>query len=424
MTTAALPIWVQKYGGSSVANADLIRSAAKRIAARAADHRVVVVVSAMGDATNRLVDLAHAVSSHPSRRELDVLLSAGEIQSMALLALAIQEAGADAISFTGAQGGILTDTRHSQARIVQIASERIERELDAGRVVVIAGFQGVSADNHTTTLGRGGSDTSAVAVAAALGAAACEILTDVPGVFTADPRVVPAARLLKEVSYDEMLEMATYGARVLHNRAVDLARRYEVELIVGRAHDPRVSERTPLVHLPDNFVGTRVLPSRKSSTVEAPIVRAITEDANVQKVSFLEVPDQPGIAARIFEQLGAEGIPVRLVVQAQSHAGHNDITLVLPAELDVPASVLDDTVQTVGGKSCLVDTEVGLLSVVGEGIAGDPTIVSRIFSVLADAKINIDLISTSNLVITCCVPGDQLERGARALHAALVETQS
>lgn len=402
-------VWVQKFGGTSVATTELLKSAADRVARRRAEgHRVVVVVSAMGDTTDRFVQLAYEITSEPSRRELDVLLSAGEIQSMALLVLALQECGIDAISFTGAQGGILTDECHSQARIVEIATERIEQEIGRDRVVVLAGFQGVTKDDHITTLGRGGSDTSAVAMAAALDAECCEILTDVPGVFTANPRTVPSAQLLDEISYDEMLEMATFGARVLHNRAVDLASRYGVELIVGPAHD---SAR-----------GTRVVARRKDKPMEAPIVRAVTEDADVQKVSFLEVPDEPGVAAKVFSSLGAEGIPIRLVVQAQSHAGHNDITLVVPAEVPIKSDVLDHVVNEVGGKSYLVDSDVGLLSVVGEGIAGAPGMVGRIFSVLAEHDINIDLISSSNLVISCCIPLHQLEAGARALHAALIET--
>ncbi len=401
-------VWVQKFGGTSVATTDLLRSAAQRIGRRRAEgHRVVVVVSAMGDTTNRLVQLAHELTPEPSRRELDVLLSAGEIQSMALLVLALQESGIEAISFTGAQGGILTDERHSQARIVEIATDRIERELANDRVVVLAGFQGVTKDDHVTTLGRGGSDTSAVAIAAALQACCCEILTDVPGVFTANPRTVPTARLLDEISYDEMLEMATFGARVLHNRAVDLASRYGVELIVGPAHD--------------DLPGTRVVARTKDRSMEAPIVRAVTEDADVQKISFLGVPDTPGVAAKVFGALGAEGIPIRLVVQAQSHAGHNDITIVAPSETPISTTLLDRVVREVGGKSYLVDSEVGLLSVVGEGIAGSPGLVGQIFSVLADHAINIDLISSSNLVISCSVPLGQLQDGARALHEALIE---
>ncbi|MCA8961911.1 MAG: aspartate kinase [Planctomycetes bacterium] len=402
-------VWVQKFGGTSVADAGLIRDAAERIETRrSAGHHVVVVVSAMGDTTDRLLAIARQVSDHPPRRELDVLLSAGEIQSMALLAIALERRGIDAISFTGAQGGVFTDDHHSQARITKIATERVEAELERGRVVVLAGFQGVTHDDHVTTLGRGGSDTSAVAMAAALGAKCCEILTDVPGVFTADPRVVPTARLLDEITYDEMLEMATFGARVLHNRAVDLAARYRVPLIVGPAHG--------------DAPGTRVVAREKAKAMEAPVVRAITEDPSVQKISFLEVPDRPGIAAQVFALLGGRGIPLRLIVQAQSHAGHNDITFVAPSEIEVPDELLDDVVRTVGGRTTLRDPNVGLLSVVGDGIAGAPGMVGRIFQVLADAEINIDLISSSNLVITCCVPQAQLQRGARALHAALIES--
>lgn len=406
---SSLPIWVQKYGGTSVATPELIRNAAKRIAARRAEgYRMVVVVSAMGDTTDRLVELAHTLSPNPPRRELDVLLSAGEVQSMALLGIALNEAGVPAISFTGQQGGIVTDGRHSDARIQRIEGDRIREQLAEDRVVVVAGFQGVAENEDITTLGRGGSDTSAVALAAALEAEACEILTDVPGVFTADPRVVPDAQQLDEISYDEMLEMANHGARVLHGRSVDLARRYQVKLAVASSTEP------------DN-PGTSILKFEEQTMMESVVVRAVTQDANVTKVSVLRVPDQPGIAARLFSILGADGIVIRLIVQAQSHDNSNDITFIVPDDPPMSETIVEKAVAAVGGESYIIDSNVGQLSVVGEGIAREPGVAGKVFSILAEQGVNIDLISTSNLSITCVVPSDHLVSGAQALHAGLIQ---
>ncbi|MFQ5653147.1 MAG: aspartate kinase [Planctomycetota bacterium] len=405
-------LWVQKFGGTSVATPELMRNAARRIAERRdAGYRTMVVVSAMGDTTDRLVDLARSLSHDPPRRELDVLLSAGEVQSMALLVIALEESGIPAISFTGRQGGIRTDDRYCDARIKEIEGKRIRTELDQGRVVVVAGFQGVSAEDDITTLGRGGSDTSAVALAAALGASRCEILTDVEGVFTADPGVVPGARRIERLSYDEMLEMATYGARVLHGRAVDLARRYRVPLTVASATVPG----------PGTEIEPGIAGGEEPQEMESVVVRGVTQDPDVRKVVIVRVPDQPGVAARVFGVLGREGVGVRLIVQAQSHEGHNDITFIVPASTHIPEPLLEETVAAVKGGSFLVEDDVGLLSVIGEGIARDPGVAGRVFQILAEQGINIDLISTSNLVITCVVPEKSLERGARALHEGLIE---
>lgn len=401
------PIWVQKYGGSSVATPDLLRGAAARIArVRGRGFRLVVVVSAMGDTTDHLLELARSISAQPARRELDVLLSAGEIQSMALLVMALHEIGVPAISFTGQHVGIYTDHRHSDARIQRIDGARIRDQLARDRVVVVAGFQGVNESADITTLGRGGSDTSAVAIAAALGAVECEVLTDVAAVFTSDPRVVPNARRIDHISYDEMLEMANHGARVMHGRAVDLARRYRVPLTVGSA----------TVEAP----GTRIMPNEEGPTMEAVVVRAVTQDAAVMKVSVLQVPDRPGVAAKLFTVLGEQGVNIRLIVQAQSHRGHNDITFIVPSEMALPREVLARAVEAVGGASYLVDDQVGLLSVIGEGINREPGVAGRIFSILADEGINIDVITTSNLYITCVVPKAKLDQGNRALHAGLI----
>ena len=407
---ATATIWVMKFGGTSVATPDLMRNAVARIQERRNEgHRIVVVVSAMGDTTDRLLELARQLSAKPSRRELDVLLSAGEQQSMALLSIALEEAGIAAISFTGRQGGIRTDDRYSQARIVSIDPSRIHSELERNRVVVVAGFQGENEQQDVTTLGRGGSDTSAVALAAALDAKGCEILTDVDGVYTADPRVVPRARRLERLSSDEMLEMATFGARVLHGRSVELARRYNVPLVVASS-----TRSGP---------GTRIDPPKEEPEMEQVVVRAITDDPAVRKVSLLHVPDTPGVAAKVFQVLGEAQVPVRLIVQAQGSKKHNDITLILPSDAPLDEALLQKMVDIVGGESWLLDENVALLSVVGEGIAREPGIAAKIFSVLAEEKVNIDVISTSNLVISCVVPESCLVRAAAALHAALVETE-
>ncbi|HIA26673.1 MAG TPA: aspartate kinase [Planctomycetes bacterium] len=401
------PIWVMKFGGTSVASPELILNAVKRIRQRREQgYHVVTVVSAMGDTTDRLLKLASKLSQRPSRRELDVLLSAGEVQSMALLSISLEDAGLPAISFTGQQGGIRTDGHYSEAKILEIDPARIVNELKQERVVVVAGFQGVDHRDDITTLGRGGSDTSAVALAAVLGASNCEILTDVDGVFTADPRLVPNARLIESVSYDEMLEMASLGASVLHGRSVEVARRFKVPLSVASS-----TGEGP---------GTRI--GMQGDEMEKVIVRAITDDRAVRKISILGVPDKPGVAAHVFRVLGDQGVNVRLIVQAQSHDGHNDITFVVPSDAPLEDSDLQNVVNTVGGKSWLMDDKVALLNVVGEGITREPGIAGKIFSVLAEEGVNIEAISSSNLVITCVVAEESLEKGARALHAALIET--
>ena len=401
------PILVLKFGGTSIASPSLIQSAARRIAhCRAEQMHVVCVVSAMGDTTDRLTSLAQEITKNPPRREMDVLLSAGEVQSMALLSMALTELGVPAISFTGQQGGIVTDDRHAEARILRIDPDRVVEALARDQVVVLAGFQGTDEQQEITTLGRGGSDTSAVAMAAALGAQRCEILTDVTGVFTADPNIVPDAVQISALSYDEMLEMANLGAKVLHGRSVELARRFLVPLVVASATEDRP--------------GTRIV--GKDEPMEEVVVRAVTDDRDVSKVSILSVPDEPGIAARLFNALGDQGVNVRLIVQAQSHEGHNDITFVVPSNTFIEKADLKKVVEEVGGASWIVDDEVALLNIVGEGIAREPGVAGKIFSVLAEEKINLDLISSSNLVISCVVKEADLVRGVRALHAALIQT--
>jgi len=403
------PIHVLKFGGTSVANPELIRNAAQRIARRRdSGVHVVCVVSAMGDTTDRLISLAREISTRPPSRELDVLLSAGEVQSMALLSMALNELGIAARSYTGQQGGIRTDAQHSEAKILSIDPDRVLEALNRDEVVVLAGFQGHDDRDEITTLGRGGSDTSAVAMAAALEAERCEILTDVSGVFTADPRIVEGARQISALGYDEMLEMANLGARVLHGRSVELARRFEVPLIVASATA--------------DTAGTRI--SRKDDSMEKVEIRAVTDDRNVKKISLLSVPDTPGVAARIFGSLGEFGVNVRLIVQAQSHAGHNDITFVVPGDTPLDDKKLEQLVTEVGGENWIIDEQIALLNIIGEGISRAPGIAGTIFRILADQKINLDLISSSNLVITCVVPEGDLVRGTRALHEGLIETDA
>ncbi|MAJ28131.1 aspartate kinase [bacterium TMED181] len=403
------PIHVMKFGGTSVATPALIQNAAHRISERQnAGVHVVCVVSAMGDTTDQLLSLAREISERPPSRELDVLLSAGEVQSMALLSMALHEKGIAARSFTGSQGGIRTNTQHSEAKILHIDPDRIVSALARDEVVVLAGFQGHDERDEITTLGRGGSDTSAVAMAAALGADLCEILTDVSGVFTADPRIVDGARQIRALGYDEMLEMANLGAKVLHGRSVEMARRFQVPLVVASATQ--------------NAPGTRI--SRKEDDMEKVEIRAVTDDRNVKKISLVSVPDTPGVAAKIFGILGELGVNVRLIVQAQSHDGNNDITFVVPGDTHFNDEQLDDLVKQVGGENWIVDERIALLNIIGEGISREPGIAGSIFQILAAQKINLDLISSSNLVITCVVPEEDLIRGTRALHEGLIETDA
>jgi aspartate kinase len=412
MTRPALekPILVQKYGGSSVASAELIKNVARRVAR---NHRegwaTTVVVSAMGKTTDGLIELSRQISSRPAPREMDMLLHAGEIISTALVAMAIAEEGIPSISFTGQQAGMVTDGLHTQARIQEVQGERILGELARGRVVVVTGFQGMTAGREITTLGRGGSDTSAIAIAAGIGAGRCDILTDVDGVYTADPRVVPGARKMSWCSYDELLELAVMGAKVMHSRSVEIARRYEIPFQVC----------TSLSDTPGTWISSLEAAKKESRLMEQVSIRGIASNQKVAKVSILKVPDQPGVAARLFERIGQAGINILLIVQAQSHAGTNDITFVVSQDsLPYLAPLLDGAVASVRGERAIVDEKVGTVSVVGEGVQREPGIAARAFSALAAEGINIDLISTSNLMITCMVPRSRVEDGVRALHRA------
>jgi aspartate kinase len=392
----------QKYGGSSVADAPRIRHVADRVVAtRQAGHDVVVVVSAMGDTTDDLVALANRVSSNPPPRELDMLLTAGERISMALLAMAIAERGVTAKSFTGSQAGIITDTLHGKARILDVRAGRISEALSQGHVVIVAGFQGVSTDRDVTTLGRGGSDTTAVALAAALGAWSCEIYTDVDGVYTADPRLVPEARKLHVVSYEEMLEMAACGARVLMLRCVEYARRYGIK-----------------VHVRSSFTeadGTWV--REEDERMEKAIISGVPHDTSEAKVTIVRVPDRPGIAANIMRGVAEHGVNVDMIVQNVSHGGATDISFTVPkADLAGAMVVLEKLASEVGAAEVVADSDIAKVSLVGAGMKSSPGVAAAMFEALADAGVNIEMISTSTIRISCVIRSTDVATAVRAIH--------
>jgi aspartate kinase len=393
---------VQKYGGTSVADPDRIKRVARRVVAAAdAGRQVCVVVSAMGDTTDRLLDLAGQVSAAPHPREQDMLLTAGERISIALLSMAIADLGRDAISFTGSQAGIVTDTSHGRARIVEMRARRVQEALEAGRVVIVAGFQGVSTDLDVTTLGRGGSDTTAVALAAALEADGCEIYTDVEGVFTADPRIVPGARKLDAISYEEMLELAACGARVLMLRSVEYARNHGV-----------------LIHVRSSFGdedGTWVV--KEEDVLEQAIISGIAHDTSEAKVTIVGVPDRPGIAARVFRPLADAHVNVDMIVQNVSAAGHTDISFTLPKEdLRHAEPILQTLAGEVGASGFTCDPDVAKVSLVGAGMKSHPGVAADMFEALAEAGINMEIISTSSIRISCVVRAAEVERAVRVLH--------
>jgi aspartate kinase len=397
-----MAVIVQKYGGTSVGDATQIQRVAERIVAAAEEgQKVCVVVSAMGDTTDELLDLAAQISVAPHARELDMLLTAGERISMALLSMAIIERGREAISFTGSQAGIVTDTAHGKARIVDVRARRVLEALDAGKIAIVAGFQGVSTEFDVTTLGRGGSDTTAVALAGALGADVCEIYTDVDGVFTADPRIVPDARKLHAVSYEEMLELSACGAKVLMLRCVEYARNYGV-----------------LVHVRSSFTksdGTWV--RREDERMEQAIISGIAHDASEAKVTVLGVPDRPGIAARVFRPLADEGINIDMIVQNVSADGRTDISFTLPKEdLHRATPILQATVGSVGASGIETDPDIGKVSLVGAGMKTHPGVAADMFDALADAEINIEVISTSSIRISCVVRASEVQRAVKVIH--------
>ncbi|MGI8589728.1 MAG: aspartate kinase [Nakamurella sp.] len=400
---------VQKYGGSSVATAERIKRVAERIVAtRKAGNDVVVVVSAMGDTTDELMDLAQQVAPVPPARELDMLLTSGERISNALVAMAIHSLGAEARSFTGSQAGVITDSTHGRARIIDVTPGRIRAALDAGAIALVAGFQGVSQDTKDiTTLGRGGSDTTAVALAAALKADVCEIYTDVDGVFSADPRIVPDAAKLESITYEEMLEMAAAGAKVLMLRCVEYARRYHVPVHVRSSYS-------------DN-AGTMVTGSMEDLTVEQALITGVAHERGEAKVTVAEVPDHPGVAARIFRTIADAEIDIDMVVQNISRAaeGRTDITFTLPKE-DGPRAVaaLDGKKQEIGFGAIVYNDHVGKVSLIGAGMRSHPGVTATFCEALAEAGVNIDIISTSEIRISVLVRDVELDTAVKAIHAA------
>jgi len=393
---------VQKYGGTSVADIPRIRNVASRLVrAKEQGHDVVAVVSAMGDATDELLNLAQQLTDRPSRRELDMLLATGEQVSSALVALAVNALGYPAVALTGAQGGIITDGGFTRARILRVDPARIREELAQGKIVVVAGFQGVGPGNDITTLGRGGSDATAVALAAALGAPVCDICTDVDGVYTADPRVVPNARKLPVISYEEMMELAYVGARVLQARAVEMAAEHRV-----------------VIHLRSSFSdedGTLVkeVPAMEN---QKPVV-GVVHDPDVARITLLSVPDRPGVAHRIFSALAEEGINVDMIVQSTRHEEHTDVLFtVARADLPQAMEIVQAVARELGAAGCVYDASVGKVSVVGAGMATRPGVAARMFGALARNGINIQVISTSEIRISCLIDAADLERAVRALH--------
>ena len=395
---------VQKYGGSSVADAERIKNVARRVAkTKDEGNQVVVVVSAMGDTTDELIKLAYQMSEQPSDREFDVLLSTGEIISSTLLAMALGTLGHRAISLTGAQAGIHTDSSYSRARILRVDTKRVISELKKGNIVIVAGFQGVSGRRDITTLGRGGSDTTAVALAASLRAEMCQIYTDVEGVYTADPRLVPQAKRLRKVSYEEMLELATYGARVVHNRAVELGWLYNVPVLVASSFN--------------DSPGTMIC--KEASMEIKNKVSGIAHDTNVAKITVVGVPDHPGIAAAIFEPLTRANISVDTIVQNASINSITDLTFtVARSDLLKTMSIVEPVAKSVGAKQCVTDAKLAKVSVVGTGMQNTPGYAARMFRALHQHGINIQLITTSEIRITCIISEDKITDAVRALHQA------
>lgn len=396
---------VQKYGGSSVATAEKIRNVAARIArTRDQGNEVVVVISAMGKTTDELIKLAYSVSSNPHERELDVLLSTGEVVSSTLLAMALHDMSYDAVSLTGVQAGIRTDSNYSRARILNVDPQRIVNELKKGRIGIVAGFQGVTEEMDITTLGRGGSDTTAVALAATLKAEMCQIYTDVEGIHMADPRIVPGAGKLSTVSYEEMLELASYGAKVMHPRAVELGQLYNMPILVASSTG--------------DAEGTLIC--KETAAMEARNkVSGIAHDSNVAKVTVMGLPDRPGIAASIFEPLARANISVDTIVQNTSVNGRADLTFTV-ARNDVmkAMSIVEPVAKTSGAGSCVSDASLSKVSIIGTGMQNTPGYAARMFRALYEQGVNIQLITTSEIRITCIIAESEIEKAVQALYRA------
>jgi aspartate kinase len=396
---------VMKFGGTSVGDTDKLKRVAQRVvAARESGAKVVAVLSAMGKTTDDLIRLAFEVSPAPHPREYDMLVSTGERISNALCAMAIHDLGHEAVSFTGSQAGIVTDGSHTKAKIVEIRTARILEALDEDKIVLVAGFQGVSTGTHdVTTLGRGGSDTTAVALAAALGADACEIFTDVPGVFTADPRLVPNALRLPSVTYEEMLEMASSGAGVMMARSIEIARRYRVKLRV----------RSTFVDGEGTWIG-----EEDEAMLEKAIISGVTHDVSEAKVSVIGVPDRPGIAAKVFRALADAGVNIDMIVQNVAQDGAATISFTLPkTDLPVAEPILDELALELGARRVERDPDVAKVSLIGAGMKSHPGVAADMFDALADAGINMEIISTSSIRVSCVIRASEVERAVLALHA-------
>jgi aspartate kinase len=395
---------VQKYGGSSVADAEKIKSVARRVARRKDEgNDMVVVVSAMGKTTDQLIALAQEIMEHPPERELDVLLSTGETVSTTLMAMALHSMGYDAVSLSGAQAGIMTDAVYSKARILGIDPERVQSELEQDRIVIVAGFQGISEEMDVTTLGRGGSDTTAVALAAALRAVVCEIYTDVEGVYTTDPRIEPKARKLKDIGYEEMLELAAVGAKVMHARAVEVAAFYDMPILVASSFK----------EVPGTLIhgGVSMEQFRK--------VRGIAQDLDVAKITIRAVPDQPGIATRIFEPLANAHISVDTIVQNASVEQLTDVTFTVSRrDLHKALPIVQEAGRGIGATDVVTDDKLGKVSIIGTGMTTAPGYAALMFRTLFEEGINIELISTSEIRITCIVNESKVPEAVRALHRA------
>jgi aspartate kinase len=399
-----MSIVVQKYGGSSVADPEKIHNVAQRIAkSHDKGNQVVVVISAMGDTTDDLIALAHKITDSPNNREMDVLLSTGEIVSSALLTMALHKQGYKAISLNGRQAGIMTDDAYSKAKILKVESDRIVKELNEGKIVIVAGFQGITQDSDMTTLGRGGSDTTAVALAISLKARVCEKLTDVEGIFTADPRICKDAIKLKEIGYDEMLELTSSGNKVLHIRAVELAGAYGMPILVASSFNDNTGT---LIHGGDSMEVRNK-------------VRGIAHDLDVAKVTLTGIPNQPGVAASIFEPLSKAGVSVDTIVQNAFMANSTDLTFtVTRGDLKKATDIIQQLAKKIGAREVVTDSKLGKVSIVGTGMQNTPGYASRMFSALSQAGINIQLITTSEIRITCIIEEARVKDAVTALHKA------
>lgn len=395
---------VQKYGGSSVANVERIQKVAERVVSyRKKGFSLVVVVSALGDTTDELCELANKISADPPEREMDMLLSTGEQISVALLAMAIHKLGAEAISFTGAQVGIITDSSHTRARIIKINADKIREELKKGKVVIVAGFQGITLNQDITTLGRGGSDLTAVALAKELAADSCEIYTDVKGIYTTDPRIEPKARMIKKITYDEMLEMASLGAQVMQARSIEVAKKFNVPLHVRSsfAKDP----------------GTMI--TKEVRKMEDVVVSGVTLNKNEAKITLCTVPDKPGVAVKLFKELAEAGVSVDMIVQNVSHTRQTDISFTIAKSDSVKAGRITRKVAAkIGAGEVLLDEDIARVSIVGVGMKSHHGVAAKMFAVMADNKVNIEMISTSEISISCIIKKKFAETAVRKLHEA------